>query len=55
VYVNCVHVVIDFIYHVGKHQCPRPRIKGNFSTSYTDHYKDMKILPSNLPKQDYKY
>lgn len=40
---------------LGKHHCPRPRIKGSFSTSYADHYKDIKIAPSNVPRSDYKY
>lgn len=51
---NFAHVV-TFSYYQGKHQCPRPRIKGNFSTSYADHYKDIKIAPSNVPRLDYKY
>jgi hypothetical protein len=42
-------------YFVGKHRCPRPRLKGNFSTSYTDHYKDIKIAPSNATRLEYKY
>lgn len=40
---------------LGKHHCPRPRIKGNFTTSYGDHYKDIKIAPSNSPPQQFKY
>ena len=41
--------------NLGKHHCPRPRIKGNFSTSYADSYKNIKMTPAPLPTQNYKY
>lgn len=41
--------------NTGKHHCPRPRIRGNFSTSYADHYKNIKIEPGPLPRQEYRY
>jgi len=45
----------NWINYSGNHKCPRPRIKGTFTTSYTDHYKDIKIGSSPAPKQDYRY
>ncbi len=38
------------LFYSGRHKCPRPKIKGNFNTAYTEHYKDIKIAPSNGPK-----
>lgn len=38
------------IYCIGKHHCPRPRVKGTFSTSYADHYKNIKIAQNNGPR-----
>lgn len=41
--------------NIGKHHCPRPRVKGNFSTSYADSYKDIKIVQPTAPRPEYKY
>lgn len=39
-YANC---------YLGKHQCPKPRAKGIFETSYQDHYKQFKYEGNNNP------
>lgn len=48
VYASYALVVLRFLI-LGKHHCPKPRIKGNFSTAYTDHYKNVKIPASKSP------
>lgn len=34
---------------------PNQQIRGIFETSYNDHYKNIKVTPSPILKQDYKY
>ena len=38
--------------NLGNHKCPRKQIKGEFDTSYANHYKNFTImpLPSSKPK-----
>ena len=40
---------------LGKHKCPRPRVKGEFETSYNNHYKNIQPLQRNMPHSQYQY
>jgi hypothetical protein len=40
--------------YLGRHKCPRPKIKGEFETSYGSHYKNISIIPQPAQKQ-YRY
>lgn len=37
-------------FHVGKHRCPRPNIKGDFETSYKSQFKNTHIMVPSPPK-----
>lgn len=43
------------IKNVGKHHCPRPRIKGTYTTSYSSHYQNMPQLQKPPPQPEYQY
>lgn len=41
--------------YVGKHRCPRPIAKGQFETSYNNHYKNTHIIIPTNPPPSYVY
>lgn len=42
-------LAVCFSSNLGKHHCPKPRVKGIFETSYQDHYKQFKYEGNNNP------
>lgn len=39
---------------LGKHKCPRQKVKGEFETSYNNQYKNFSIVPQ-IYKQNHRY
>ncbi len=46
----CFHALF-----IGKHQCPKPKIKGEYETSYLSQYKNIKYPPQLPAKDNYVY